>query len=95
MDNEKAVAALAALAFETRLETVQLLASVGNDGLPAGEVARRLGVQQNTLSDHLRALARAGILTSERKSRTIIYRTNPNVLGDLVAFLNTRCGASG
>ena len=91
MDNRMAVAALSALAFETRLEAVQLLATVGEDGLAAGELSRRLGVQQNTLSDHLRALDRAGIVTSERRSRSIIYRANPAALRDLVTFLNTRC----
>ena len=91
MENEAAVAALAALAFETRLQAVQLLASVGGDGLAAGELSRRLGVQQNTLSDHLRALARSGIVTAERRSRSIIYRANPQTVSDLISFLKERC----
>lgn len=93
MDNKVAVAALAALAFDTRLRTVQLLATVGADGLPAGELARRLSVQQNTLSDHLRALVHAGIVTAERKSRSIIYRTNPAMVRDLINFLNQSCNS--
>lgn len=91
MENKAAVAALAALAFETRLEAVQLLATVGDEGLAAGELSRRLGVQQNTLSDHLGALARAGILTTERRSRSIIYRANPVAVRELVKFLNESC----
>lgn len=91
MNNEAAVAALSALAFETRLEVVRMLAAVGSEGLPAGEIARRLDVQQNTLSEHLRALARTGILTSERRSRSIIYRTDPSAMRDLVAYLDTNC----
>lgn len=91
MENKVAVAALAALAFETRLEAVQLLAAVGEEGLAAGELSRRLGVQQNTLSDHLGALARAGLLIAERRSRSIIYRSNPQAVSDLISFLNDRC----
>lgn len=93
MERKAAVAALAALAFETRLEAVQLLAAVGEDGLAAGELSRRLGVQQNTLSDHLGALARAGILTAERRSRSIIYRANSHTISELISFLDERCKA--
>ena len=93
MENKAAVAALAALAFQTRLEAVQLLATVGEDGLAAGELSRRLGVQQNTLSDHLGALARVGILTTERRSRSIIYRANPQAVSELISFLDERCKA--
>jgi DNA-binding transcriptional ArsR family regulator len=92
MENKAAVAALAALAFETRLKAVQLLATVGDEGLAAGELSRRLGVQQNTLSDHLAALTRAGIVTADRQGRSIIYRTNPQAVEDLALFLNERCG---
>lgn len=91
MENKAAVAALSALAFETRLKAVQLLASVGDEGLSAGELSRRLGVQQNTLSDHLAALARASLLTAERRSRSIIYRANVDAVTDLISFLNDRC----
>ncbi len=91
MDNRIAVAALAALAFETRLSAVQLLATVGEQGLPAGELSDRLGVVQNTLSDHLRVLTHAGIVTTERQSRSIIYRVNSGMVRDLIEFLDQRC----
>ena len=93
MENEAAVAALSALAFETRLQAVQLLATVGDDGLAAGELSRRLGVQQNTLSDHLASLARAGIVKADRQGRSIIYRANPQAVRDLILFLDERLGA--
>lgn len=91
MDNKVAVAALSALAFETRLQAVQLLAVAGDAGVAAGELARQLGVQQNTMSDHLRALAQAGIVTTERQSRSVIYRANPAMVADLVRFLDESC----
>lgn len=91
MDNKIAVAALSALAFETRLQAVQLLASAGEGGVAAGELARQLGVQQNTMSDHLRALAHAGVVTTERRSRSIIYRANRPMVEELVRFLDESC----
>ncbi|MEO1968477.1 MAG: metalloregulator ArsR/SmtB family transcription factor [Sphingomonadaceae bacterium] len=91
MENKFAVAALSALAFETRLRAVQLLASVGEEGIPAGQLAERLGVQQNTMSDHLRALSQAEIVTTERRSRSVIYRVNPSMVADLAKFLEERC----
>ncbi|MFW2828584.1 ArsR/SmtB family transcription factor [Sphingomonas sp. ID0503] len=91
MENRAAVLALSALAFETRLETVRLLATVGDGGLPAGELARRLGIPQNSLSGHLKALASASLLTAERKSRSIIYRINPPALNLLTSFLQSMC----
>jgi len=82
-----AVSAFAALSLETRLNAVQLLAKTGADGLPAGEIARRLNVPQSTLSDHLGVLTRAGLISSERRSRSIIYRAEANILAELGRFL--------
>jgi DNA-binding transcriptional ArsR family regulator len=64
---------------------------VGQEGLPAGEIALRLGVQQNTLSDHLKALSQAGVLGSERRSRSVIYRSNDAVIRELAAYLVEHC----
>jgi len=88
MPNNEAVAALSALALDSRLRAFKLLARVGGEGLPAGEIARRLNLQQNTLSDHLQILARAGMITGERNSRSIIYRANPDALTNLIEFLS-------
>lgn len=82
-----AVSAFAALSLETRLHAVRLLAKTGADGLPAGEIARRLNVPQSTLSDHLAVLTRAGLVSAERRSRSIIYRAEGDVLEDLGRFL--------
>lgn len=91
MKNASAIAALSSLAYDTRLETIQLLAAAGDDGLAAGEIARRLGVQQSTLSDHLKALSSAGVVTSERKGRSIVYRANTEAMLDLIEFMRETC----
>ncbi|WP_440982813.1 ArsR/SmtB family transcription factor [Shinella sumterensis] len=91
MDNNTAIAALAALAQTTRLETFRFLVRHEPDGVPAGELARLLDVPQNTMSAHLATLARAGLVTSERQSRSIIYRADLQGLRDLTLFLLKDC----
>jgi len=91
MDNKVAIAALGALAQITRLETFRLLVRHEPDGIPAGELARLIVVPQNTMSAHLATLSRAGLVTSERQSRSIIYRADLNGLRDLTLFLLKDC----
>ncbi len=91
MDPELAIAILGALAQNTRLDTFRLLVRHEPDGLPAGEVARRLAVPQNTLSAHLAILARAGLVRAERQSRSIVYRVDLDVLRALTVFLVKDC----
>ena len=91
MDNEDTILALAALAQSTRLDTFRLLVRHEPDGLPAGEVARELDVPHNTMSTHLNILARAGLVQSERRSRSIIYRANLDRLRAVVSFLVKDC----
>jgi DNA-binding transcriptional ArsR family regulator len=91
MEKEKAVLALAALAQPTRLEAFQILSKYEPEGLAAGDLARQLEVPQNTLSAHLSVLARAGLVTSERFSRSIVYRANLAEFQDVVLFLLRDC----
>jgi ArsR family transcriptional regulator len=91
MDKQRAVEALAALAQTTRLETFRLLVQHEPDGLPAGEVARQLGVPQNTMSVHLAVLARAGLAVSERQGRSIVYRADLERLQALTLYLVKDC----
>jgi DNA-binding transcriptional ArsR family regulator len=91
MENEPAILALAALAQTTRLDVFRLLVAAEPDGLPAGEVARRLGVPHNTMSSHLAILGRAGLARSERFSRSIVYRADLDALRCLVGFLLKDC----
>lgn len=91
MDHKSAVVALSALAYGTRLAAVRLLSGAGDAGLAAGEIARRLEVPQNTMSDHLRALVHAEVLTPQRQGRTILYRANRETLEHLAAYIEREC----
>lgn len=91
MDTSSAIGALGALAQETRLDTFRLLVRHEPEGLAAGEVARQLDVPQNTMSAHLSILSRAGLVTSERHSRSIVYRADLARLKGLTLFLVKDC----
>lgn len=91
MDELVALSALGALSQPTRLQCFRLLVTREPDGVPAGELARLVGVPQNTLSTHLSILANAGLVHGERHSRSIIYRANFDRLRELVLFLLKDC----
>jgi ArsR family transcriptional regulator len=91
MESEQAILALAALAQSTRLAVFRLLVRHEPAGLAAGEIARALAVPQNTMSAHLAILARAGLVMSERKSRSIIYRADLEAFGGLTSFMVEDC----
>lgn len=88
---EKAILAFSALAQSTRLETFRLLVRNEPEGVAAGELARLLEVPQNTMSAHLACLARAGLVSSERHSRSIIYRANLDGFRALALFMLKDC----
>ncbi len=91
MEQEQAILALAALAQPTRLETFRLLVQHAPEGLPAGDIARALVVPQNTMSAHLNILSRAGLVSSQRHSRIIMYRAEIEQLRDMTLFLLKDC----
>ena len=73
MEIENAVAALGALAQQSRLEVFRLLVEAGRDGLPAGQIAERLKIPAPTLSFHLSQLRHAGLVEMRRDGRSLIY----------------------
>lgn len=91
MEQTDAIDALAALAQPTRLETFRLLVKQEPDGLPAGEIARRLEVPHNTMSTHLAILTRAGLVSAQRHGRSMIYRAELGLVRQLVLFMLKDC----
>ncbi len=91
MENESAIAALAALAQTTRLEAFRLLVRHEPEGLPAGDIARHLAVPQNTMSAHLTALGHARLVRSRRQGRSVIYHAEIDTLRTLTLFLVKDC----
>jgi len=91
MDTKSSLAALAALGQETRLDIFRLLVRAGADGVPAGEIAERLGAIQNTVSAHLKVLAQAGLVRPGREGRTVRYTADMTGFRDLLAYLMEDC----
>ncbi len=91
MEKTDAIAALAALAQESRLDVFRLLVQAGTDGLPAGQIAERLGMPPNSLSFHLNQLRHAGLVTFRRESRSLIYAAEYAAMNDLLAYLTENC----
>jgi DNA-binding transcriptional ArsR family regulator len=91
MDINRALAAFAALSQETRLQTFRLLVRAGPAGLAAGAISRELDIPHNTLSFHLGHLSNAGIVSSTRAGRSVIYAANFEVVRQLIGFLVEDC----
>ena len=91
MDKKTSLAALAALGQETRLDIFRLLVRAGAEGVPAGEVATRLGSVQNTVSSHLKVLTQAGLIRPERDGRIVRYVADMTGFRDLLAYLIEDC----
>lgn len=87
MEDKDAIDALAALAQPSRLAAMKLLIRALPEGIAAGEIARRIGTPQNTMSTHLGILTRAGLIEAERQSKSIVYRAKPSGLRALVRYL--------
>ncbi|MES2682335.1 MAG: metalloregulator ArsR/SmtB family transcription factor [Pseudomonadota bacterium] len=91
MEIQAAVAALAALAQETRLAAYRLLVQAGAEGLAAGRIADALGVSPATLSFHLKTLSHAGLIEARQDSRYVIYRADYAQMNALMAYLTENC----
>lgn len=95
MDQHTAVAALGALAQETRLALFRLLVARGPEGLPAGNIAEQLGVAPSSLSFHLQQLMHAGLITQRRLGRQLIYAAEYAAMTELLAYLTENCCGRG
>ncbi|GAD22553.1 ArsR family transcriptional regulator [Acidovorax temperans] len=91
MNEPQVVKALGALAQETRLKLFRLLVIAGKDGLTPGDMAETLEVAPTALSFHLKELSHAGLVSSERDGRNIIYRAEFAAMDALLAFLTAEC----
>ena len=91
MKASETVAALGALAHDTRLEVFRLLVQKGPDGLSAGVIADRLDIPPSSLTFHLQQLAHAGLVTQRRVSRQLFYAADFTAMNGLVAYLTENC----
>ncbi len=91
MEKLYAIAALAALAQESRLDIFRLLVQAGTLGMPAGQIGEQLGLPSATLSFHLSQLKHANLVTVRREGRSLIYAAAYPVMNDLLGYLTENC----
>ena len=91
MKSDVAVAALAALAQESRLALFRLLVKRGPEGYTPGEIADRLAIPAPTLSFHLKTLSAAGLIDSRREGRHLFYNANFDTMNGVLGFLTDHC----
>jgi DNA-binding transcriptional ArsR family regulator len=91
MEKISAIAALAALAQENRLDVCRLLVEAGPEGMPAGAVAEALGLAPNTLTFHFDRLRQAGLLSVRRDGRSMIYSARFDTMNALLSYLTENC----
>lgn len=84
---------LEALGSPTRLEIFRLLVQAGPGGTVVGDLQARLDIPASTLSHHLSRLMRVGLVTQERRSRTLVCRANFEHMNSLLAYLGDNCCA--
>jgi DNA-binding transcriptional ArsR family regulator len=91
VETSNALAALGALSQETRLAVYRLLIEHAPDGLPAGEIAAKLGIVPASLSFHLKSLSHAGLVASKQDGRFVWYRADLDAMNALVGYLTENC----
>jgi len=91
MDTKAVLAALSALAQESRLAVFRLLIQAGPSGLAASKIAEHLDIAPSSLSFHLKELTHAGLLVPKQDGRFVIYSANVDVMNGLIGFLTENC----
>jgi DNA-binding transcriptional ArsR family regulator len=91
METKDVLAALGALAQESRLATFRLLVQTGPGGLAASKIAEHLDIAPSSLSFHLKELSHAGLVTPRQEGRFIIYSANFDTMNSLLAYLTDNC----
>ena len=91
MKKADAVAILAALAQDNRLDVFRLLVEAGPEGMPAGHIAASLKVPPSALTFHLDRLREAGLISVRRDGRSMIYAARVDAMNSLVSYLTDHC----
>lgn len=91
MERQAALAALSALAQETRLDIFRLLVQAGQDGLAVGKIGEALDLPSATLAFHLKELKHAGLVTFTRNGRSLIYAAEYPTMNALILYLMENC----
>ncbi|MDY7094590.1 MAG: metalloregulator ArsR/SmtB family transcription factor [Acidobacteriota bacterium] len=90
-DSRRYAAMFAALGHEARVEVLRLLLAAHPVGMVAGEIQQELEIPASTLSHHLDALHREGLVEQSREGRFLRYTAGSQALQSLLDFLYAEC----
>lgn len=90
---KKRVEQFSALGQEDRLQIFRMLVRAGPQGNCVDEIKHRFKIPGSTLSHHLDALTRSGLLSAQRSGRFIYYAINWRETANLIRFLTKDCCA--
>ena len=88
---ERFVTMLSALGHGARLEIFRWLVRAGPRGGCVDEIRGQVPMPGSTLSHHLDALRRSGLLTSRREGRFIYYAVDWEAATRLIRFVTEDC----
>ncbi len=91
METKQAIAALAAIAQESRLAVFRLLVQAGPEGMIASKISEQLEIPPSSLSFHLKELSHAGMVNVRQDGRFMIYSANFDTMNSLLGFLTENC----
>lgn len=91
METKHVLAALAALAQESRLATYRLLVQAGPEGMSPGKISEKLGIPASSLSFHLKELSHAQLIVARQEGRFILYAADFSTMSGLIGFLSENC----
>ena len=91
LDDDNAAALLSQLGNPTRLKIVRELVRAGRTGMAVGEIQKKLGTPNSTLSHHINHLRNVGLVTQRRESTVLRCFVDYNKIDSIVKFLTEEC----
>lgn len=91
MNNKTAIKCFSAIAHDGRLSLMKKLIKAGPGGLSSGALAQAQKINATTASAQLLTLSNAGLVTSKRIGKQVIYRAQFDKFQALVGFLMEEC----
>lgn len=90
METSAALAVMSALSQPSRYRCLELL--LAKEAMSAGDLAEALGIPPSLMSSHLSILTAAGLVTSSRSGRSMIYKAEKQQLLVLIGHLVALAG---
>ncbi len=91
LDYDNAATLLGQLGNPTRLRIVRELVRVGKTGMAVGEIQKKLGIPNSTLSHHINHLRNVGLVNQERESTVLRCKVDFKAIDAIVKFLTEEC----